>query len=58
MTDQEQREWVAMLGSTPHAQMAVIRELLRHASTDEMSREDRIICRVQLGRLVRDYERC
>ena len=51
MTEHDQRRWLATLGPTRERQIAVLRELLRHAAHDEMSAEDRAICRAQLARL-------
>lgn len=54
MTEQEQLEWVRMLGRTKAQQAAVIFDLLRHANQDRMSAEDRAICRKHLARLNRE----
>lgn len=56
MTPEEERAWVQMLGSTRERQMATIRELLRYAHTDDMSAEDRTICRRQYQRLAEANE--
>ena len=52
MTDSEIAAWLASLGRTPAQQRAALAELLRFAAQDEMSVEDRGICRAALGRLL------
>lgn len=51
MSEEEQREWVELLGKTPEQQAEAIKELLDYSHVDDMSSEDRIICRNQLARL-------
>lgn len=51
MTEREIQEWVAMLGRTVPQRMAVIRNLLQHASEDRMSSSDRLICYQALWQL-------
>lgn len=51
MSDDEIRAWVRMMGRTPREQAARIVDLLQHAHEDEMSSDDRSICRQQLARL-------
>jgi hypothetical protein len=51
MSEDEQIAWCQQLGRTVDAQATTLRELLRHAGEDEMSSEDRTICRRQLSRL-------
>ena len=54
MTPAEIRDWIEMLGSTRQVQIAVLKDLLRHATGDEMSSEDRTICTIALRILGRD----
>lgn len=51
MSEDEITAWVRMMGRTPRQQAERIAELLRFAHVDEMSAEDRAICRQQLARL-------
>lgn len=51
MSDDDQRAWVQMLAPDARRQILIIRDLLRHAIGDDMSDEDRAICRRQLARL-------
>ena len=45
MTQWEQEQWLRSLGKTRDQQRRALAELLRHAAHDEMSAEDRAICR-------------
>lgn len=54
MNEQEQRDWIFMLGRNVKERIAVLRDLLQHANDDGMTTEDRRICRTQLERLERE----
>ena len=45
MTDHDMLDWYEGLGPTSLSRKAVVYDLLRHARGDEMSLEDRVICR-------------
>ena len=51
MTEPELKSWVSSLGHSTAERMKAIEDLLKHANGDEMSTEDRTICRKTLDRL-------
>ena len=51
MTIEEQRQWAVSLGPTNKIRRDIIKDLLAHASDDDMSKADRAICLSQLTRL-------
>ena len=51
MTEPEIKAWLSTLSPTTAGRIKTIADLLRHANGDEMTVEDRTICRVVLGRL-------
>ena len=48
MTDTETREWLHGIAPTPAEQRAIIIDLLKHANEDQMSEDDRVVCRKAL----------
>lgn len=46
-----------MMGRTPREQAARIAELLQFAHVDDMSADDRAVCRQQLARLYQQMDR-
>ena len=51
MTEPEIKAWLSTLAPTTAGRIQMLAHLLRHANGDEMSPEDRTICRTVLGRL-------
>lgn len=43
--------WESRMGASPEEKIASIRNLLRHAAEDRMSKDDREICKTTLLRL-------
>lgn len=52
LTDVEVKAWVAGIAKTDATRLLAIRDLLRHANEDQMSVEDREICRREIDRLM------
>lgn len=44
MSDEEIKAWMKRLGRNRTTQKLIIRDLLHHANTDNMSLEDRQVC--------------
>lgn len=44
LSDREIRVWLSQLSRDPRTQSAVVRDLVRHATTDRMSADDRAVC--------------
>lgn len=55
MTDEEYARWLARLGHTKGQKVAAVRDLLRHATGDEMSDDDRLVCHRALRDLGSHY---
>ena len=51
MTEPEIKAWLSTLAPTTAGRITMLAHLLRHANGDEMSPEDRTVCRTVLGRL-------
>jgi hypothetical protein len=57
LTPWEIKQWIRSLGATRQEQIKVLQDLIRHANTDRMSAEDRVLCKDTLERLQNDVRR-
>lgn len=52
MERSEREAWLKAIGPTPRERLIIIVDLLRHARKDNMSVEDRSVCREERDRLL------
>jgi hypothetical protein len=56
-TQRDILKWLKGLSSSVGQQLLIVRDLMAHASTDQMSSADRVVCRRAIKMLMRQVDK-